>query len=538
MKNPVPLTTAQRLIVLDPILEDILQISGTPGLSIGISYGSVQSYKGFGYRDVDNQLPPDEDTIYTLASLTKAIMAAMIGILVDQKKLEWNTRLRDILPDFCRADNDPRNDVTITDLLSHRIGLPGYDNLWFLGNNRIVMKKEDAIPIFNYLPGIKDFRDSFVYNNFAYEILGRIIEKVTESSLQECLEKYITKPLGLKRTYFGAKKGEENVAKAYMTLLDGTAAKIPPPLTDPKGFNQSAGGLHSCISDLLSLYGAYMEAGAQEMGIHSGHVRFANNPFHQVGYIWQSKTNSPVHSLLEWSYSCGWGRMQTPGPFALPGYKDISKVPFVGKKSASRLVLLHSGAIAGSMTFTAILPEEPQIAVVILTNGCSLDYDVPRLVAEMIVEALITDQYLTNLGSYVDRCRSAVAERETLMKKIVEDIKKNKTQHKATRSLKEYEGRYYNESKAFFLEIAQQEDQLLMKFAGLDDDCFVLQPYQEDSFTWFTDHDDLAKRGRTNDVDLDYYILNFLVGNGGKLEISWKFEMFVKTPERLKQLDC
>jgi CubicO group peptidase (beta-lactamase class C family) len=536
MKNPIPLTTTQRLQVLEPIIEDIRCLSGTPGISIGVSYGLLESFKSFGYRDVDNKLSSDEDTIYTLASLTKAIMAAMIGILVDEKKLQWKTLLRDILPDFCRAENDPRNDVTITDLLSHRIGLAAYDEMWALGNNRIPMRKEDAMPMFNTLPAVGDFRDSFVYNNFAYELLGRIIEKVTESTLQDCLERYITKPLGLKRTYFGAKKGESNAAKAYMSLSNGTAAEITPPLTDPNGFNQSAGGIHSCVSDLLKLYAAYMEAGAQELSIDNGLVRFANNPFRHVAYIWQSKTISPVPSLLEWSYSCGWGRLQTPGPFNLPFYKDLSKTPFIGKKSASRLVLLHSGSIFGSMTFTAILPEAPQIAVVVLTNACSLDYDVPRLVAEMIVETLITDEHLINLGSYVDRCRSNIGNWKIWQDRIEQDIKEKKTVDKAIRPLKEYEGRYHNESKTFFLEIVQQKDHLLMKFVGLDDDCFVLQPYQEDAFTWFTDHDDFAKRGRVSGNELDCYIIRFPVDDHGRLEITWKLDPMVKSPERLKQL--
>jgi len=73
-----------RLDALRPRIEKIMTTGGTPGISLGVMYrGSSIYYAGYGFRDSEKKLPVTEETIFTVCSLTKAVTAAAMGILVD-----------------------------------------------------------------------------------------------------------------------------------------------------------------------------------------------------------------------------------------------------------------------------------------------------------------------------------------------------------------------------------------------------------------------------------------------------------------------
>lgn len=229
---------AARLQSLASTITEICKISGVLGFSIGVSHqGEVVYQAGFGYRDAEAGLVPDEHTTYTLGSLTKGIVSALMEILVDEGKLSWQTELREILPNCFRGDGDPLNHVTITEIPFHRSGLAEHDSLWFLSDNRIVMKRSDAVPMVNYLPAIHPLRAGYCYNNFGYEIAGQVFEKLSGMSLDDFFVDRIAKPLNLSRTYFGAHPEEPKESKAYMTLKNESpvAIGLPFPDKDPHG---------------------------------------------------------------------------------------------------------------------------------------------------------------------------------------------------------------------------------------------------------------------------------------------------------------
>jgi CubicO group peptidase (beta-lactamase class C family) len=84
-----------RLKSLTPAINEICRLSGCPGVSVGIMHQKQIIFKqGYGYRDVKRKLPPDEHTIYYLASLSKSFTAALIGILVEQGKMAWDMPIK------------------------------------------------------------------------------------------------------------------------------------------------------------------------------------------------------------------------------------------------------------------------------------------------------------------------------------------------------------------------------------------------------------------------------------------------------------
>jgi len=116
-----------RLNGLGPTIKALMAIGGTPGLSLTVDQSGCPPYHaGYGFRDHHGpgKLPVTEDTIFPVGSLTKAVTAAAIGILVDDRRLRWDERVSGLLPMIESTHVDPSqspgHSLTITDLLSDR----------------------------------------------------------------------------------------------------------------------------------------------------------------------------------------------------------------------------------------------------------------------------------------------------------------------------------------------------------------------------------------------------------------------------------
>jgi CubicO group peptidase (beta-lactamase class C family) len=121
----------ERLHALCPKIEELMRIGGTPGLVLGAMQNGKPIFNAsYGYRDVANRLSPDAETIFPVCSLTKAVTAAALGILIDEGKATWDTLVKDILPEYKINDEVLLNEITITDLLCHRAGMSCGDNLY------------------------------------------------------------------------------------------------------------------------------------------------------------------------------------------------------------------------------------------------------------------------------------------------------------------------------------------------------------------------------------------------------------------------
>lgn len=122
-----------RLIALGPVIQELCTVTGAPSAALGIALNGEKIYEAhFWFRDVASQLPPDSDTIYGVGSITKAFTASAIGILVNEGLLDWETPLREVLPEvlpeFHHEDQFVECGLTISDLLAHKSGLATSNN--------------------------------------------------------------------------------------------------------------------------------------------------------------------------------------------------------------------------------------------------------------------------------------------------------------------------------------------------------------------------------------------------------------------------
>lgn len=367
-----------RLDALRPKIEELMRIGGTPGLSLGVMDQGTQVYfASYGYRDVEQRLPPNEETILPVCSLTKAVTSAALGILVDENKASWDTLVKDALPSLDIGDETPQNQMTIADLLCHRSGMSWGDNLLIGTDNNIIVSGKDSMAYLNSQTRILPFRGQFAYNNLAYELAGKVIDSLSKESFFGFIQSRIFDPLGMTRTFLKTPPLDlDNVGKCCNALDDGTFAPIICVKVGDDWLGAPHAGMRACVKDLMKLYKAFMKGFNHQ--ISTGKTSTEGLPLKQVAQLMSAKIFMDQSSRNEASYGLGWARVQLPERMGQIGINpDLMPhgMPIVGKGVPSRLVIFHQGSLPGALSLTMLLPDTKS-AIVITSNALALN-DVP-----------------------------------------------------------------------------------------------------------------------------------------------------------------
>ena len=167
-----------------------------PSASICVVRGDeVLLAGGVGQRD-GGSLPSDGDTLYQIASCSKAFTATAAAILATEGRLDFDAPVAEYLPAFRMHDPYASTHLTVRDFLSHRSGLPRHEYAWY-GTG---FSREELMANLRYLPLSAPIRYTFQYSNFNYLIAGCLIEAVSGMTIEEFLRRRIFLPLGMERT--------------------------------------------------------------------------------------------------------------------------------------------------------------------------------------------------------------------------------------------------------------------------------------------------------------------------------------------------
>jgi CubicO group peptidase (beta-lactamase class C family) len=170
-----------------------------PSASIGIVKDGELIFTGnYGVLEEGKEAGPDKNTLYAIASNSKAFTSTIIGMLVQEGKLDWEDRVKEYLPYFELYDPWVSAEVTIRDLLCHRVGLGTFsgDVIWYKAD----LAPEDIIRRVKYLDNKFDFRAGYGYSNVMYVTAGEVIRVVTGKSWSDNVRERIFEPLGMDRT--------------------------------------------------------------------------------------------------------------------------------------------------------------------------------------------------------------------------------------------------------------------------------------------------------------------------------------------------
>lgn len=330
------------LKALDAYYAKMVKDWDLPSASIGIVKDGELIFTGnYGVLEVGKKEEPDENTLYAIASNSKAFTSAMIGMLVQEGKLDWNDKVRKYLPYFAVYDDWVSEHATIRDLLSHRIGLGTFsgDNIWYKSDQ----SAEEIIKHIKYVPKAYDFRAGYGYSNLMYITAGEIIRTVTGKSWGENVNERILQPLGMDRSIYSLndldKKG--NYAIPHMRKEDKNI------VIDWADWEEVAatGGLISSVADISKWMVFNMNHGIQGKDtILSPYTRNMMWTPHNNFMVDQTQAN-PFGRHFS-GYGLGWG---------LSDYHGKMRVG-------------HTGGYDGMITAVTMIPEE-NLGVVVLTNG-------------------------------------------------------------------------------------------------------------------------------------------------------------------------
>jgi CubicO group peptidase (beta-lactamase class C family) len=233
-----------RVSELDARVESILQAARIPGAALAIVAGRETVHcRGYGYRDLQQKLPMTPATSYPIASTTKAMNATLLGTLVDEGKLAWDTPVQEYLPRFRLKDPAVSAQVTVRDLITMRTGLPRHDWLWLCNS----IGRAELVERLRHLEPSAAFRERFQYNNLSVTAAGHVAEVITGSSWEHLVQQRVFTPLGMKHSVLTEDACEQATASyrenARRELIEST--RFTAEVTAPSG-----GAIHSTIEDM------------------------------------------------------------------------------------------------------------------------------------------------------------------------------------------------------------------------------------------------------------------------------------------------
>lgn len=180
---------------LDALIDKAMKDHEAPGLAVAVVKNDKVVYvQGFGVRKLGTDEKVTPDTLFAIASCTKAFTATGVAMLIDEEKLAWDDPVRKHLEFFRLTDSLADREATIRDLLCHRSGMPRHDWLW-MGSD---WGQEELIRRYGRAKISTSFRSTWEYANVPFTTAGYLIGKLEGSTWADVMQKRIFAPLGMK----------------------------------------------------------------------------------------------------------------------------------------------------------------------------------------------------------------------------------------------------------------------------------------------------------------------------------------------------
>ena len=429
-----------------------------PGTAILIiKDGKVVMSEGFGFRDTEKKLKVTPKTIFAIGSASKAFTATAVGILVDEKKVDFDKPVRDYLPDLMLYDPYVTEHVTLRDMLTHRTGVPRHDLVWvYSGLNR-----NQLFDIMRFLQPSCGFRELMQYNNFMFMTAGMAVGRVSDSTWEEFVQTRIFNPLGMNSSNFTVKKSQQadDYALPYTLSLEGLkdipqkTSQIPRvkmPFNDIVNIGP-AGSISSNLEDMEKWILLQLNDGKVngKQVISKETMKQLHSPQMTITVDGEFK-NFIFPEMKVAAYGMGW--------FVQP-YRG-------------HYFIHHGGNIDGFSALVSFMPKEKN-GVVVLTN--LNETAMPYTVTFNIYDRLLGLNQLHWSDRFEKMKQEKIALMKTAYKKSEKERKKNTT---PSHPLEDYQGEYSNPAYGS-LKIKEMKGKLLMSFRIFN--C-PLEHYQYDVF--------------------------------------------------------
>ncbi|KAF1727401.1 serine hydrolase [Pseudoxanthomonas japonensis] len=333
-------------IEIDSAVQQTFDRYELPGIAVGIIRdGEIAYTRTLGELQAGSGEKIDNDTLFKIASNSKAMTAGVLARLVDAGKLKWDDPVTKYLPQFRMHDPWVTQQMQVRDLLIHNsgLGLGAGDLMLWPEPNRFT--RDDIIAGLQHLKPTHSFRATYAYDNLLYVVAGEVAAAAGGAPYEELVKRELFQPLGLSRCQVGEWNRAEvgNVAQPHMRTPLGNRVIREDDEVVPNVTSMAAGGIRCSLDDMLTWMRMWLSPDATPAWLSPA----------QRKAVWTAHMPMPVSARMRaWdnshfsAYGYGWRLSDVDGAWKVA----------------------HTGTLAGMYSSVILLPDQ-RTGIVILING-------------------------------------------------------------------------------------------------------------------------------------------------------------------------
>lgn len=366
----------------DALFDQAMARYQLPGLAVGVvEDGEVVYLRTAGELQAGKGQPVTADTLFKIASNSKAMTTGVLARLVDQGKLQWDDPVTRYLPDFRMHDAWVTHNIQVRDLLVHNsgLGLGAGDLMLWPEPNRYT--RADIIAGLAHLKPTHSFRAHYAYDNLLYVVAGEVAAKAGGKPYEQLVREELFAPLGMDRCQVGAwsRDAVGNVAQPHMRQDGRNVAVREDGAQIPDMPSMAAGGIRCSVRDMLTWIRMWLTPDASPAWISAA----------QRQALWTLQTPMPISPRMrDWDgthlygYGLGWRLSDVDGQWKVA----------------------HTGTLMGMYSSLVLLPDR-RTGFIILINGEG--EDARTTLGEALIKHYTRPQQALDVNHYADLLEQA-----------------------------------------------------------------------------------------------------------------------------------
>ena len=327
---------------VDRVMQSLIKSWNVPGAAVAVVKNDRVVYvSGYGTKEVGGTDPVTPNTLFQIASTSKAFTSTALAMLAGEKKLAFDDPVKTYVPYFRLSDMCADAQVTIRDIVSHRTGAARRDELW----DNTPLTREDVIRAIGQIDMARPFRSGYGYHNIMFIAAGEVVANASGVPWDDFVRDRIFVPLNMTRTVTSDEAWNASTDRATGYRFDAKTNRIwPQPPIETKTLG-AGGAIKSSARDMANWIRFQLANGAFELRqlIDPAMLEETRQPHTVIRIESSTRDSHPETNVM--SYAMGW----------------------VVQDYRGEQVISHSGALNGFRTQVVLLPRRG-IGFVILTN--------------------------------------------------------------------------------------------------------------------------------------------------------------------------
>lgn len=466
----------------DAYVEEVMKQFEVPGLAIGVVInGEVVLEKGYGVREMGKNVPVDANTLFPIASNSKAFTATALALLVEEGKLEWDAPVIKYLPWFRLSNSYVTEHLSIRDLLVHRSGIAPYagDLLWYPPTS---YTREEIVYRLRYLPLANSFRNKYAYDNVFYIVAAEVIKEVSGTEFEDFISERIFSKIGMNNSLskITAYSNATNKVSAHAHVNGNLKIIAGDSGTGLGDVVNAAGGISSSVTDMNKWMITQLDSGRAGNGQLLFHPATSRE-------LWTGVVTIPVGRVNEWIRPA-----QSDGSSYALGFRILN---YRGEK-----MVTHGGKLDGYVSFVNMIPGY-HAGIVVLTNQESSN--AYRAIINKLADHIMKKDEFDWLAGYKKEEIRRFENYRNIETKAVSNRNENS---KPSLPLKNYAGKFYDQWYGN-ISVEFENGKLIMRFEHTPQLVGELEFWQYNSF---------VVRWYNRNLKADAYV-NYSLDENGKI---------------------